>query len=127
METIRTITAGMDALAQRLALRVDRPVTTDPTTVAATPCVLIEPPTLEPPALLCGAYIHRYTVLVIGLPGARAELDPLADLLAQTIEALDDLDLMWVLAEPVAYVPLQDASAAEPCQAYRITVEETTL
>ncbi|MEV7915812.1 MULTISPECIES: hypothetical protein [Streptomyces] len=119
------VTAAMDALAHRLADHTDRPVTSDPTRVSATPCVLVEPPTIEPTtATLCGAQLYRYSVIVIGLPGARAELAPLADLLEEITGALDDLGIGWTLAEPVAYVPLQDAAAAEPCQAYRITVEE---
>ncbi|MFJ2869823.1 hypothetical protein [Streptomyces sp. NPDC087298] len=118
------ITAAMDALADRLADHTERPVTTDPSRVSATPCVLVEPPQVEPTGTLCGAQLYRFTVLCIGLPGARAELAPLADLLEEITGALDDLGIGWTLAEPVAYVPLQDAAAADPCQAYRITVEE---
>ncbi|MFB6943395.1 hypothetical protein ACFWGL_12415 [Streptomyces sp. NPDC060286] len=119
------ITAAMDALADRLAEFTERPVTSDPTRVSATPCVLVEPPSIEPTtSTLCGAHLYRYTVLCIGLPGARAELGPLSDLLEDVTGALDELGIGWMLAEPVAYVPLQDAAAAEPCQAYRITVEE---
>lgn len=118
------ITAAMDALADQLSEHTDRPCVADPSRVAATPCVLVEPPVLEPDGVLCGKTMHRFTVLVIGLPGARAELAPLADLLEQTLGGLEELGYGWTLAEPVGYVPLMDSASAEPCQAYRITVEE---
>ncbi|MFE6404780.1 hypothetical protein [Streptomyces alboflavus] len=119
------ITAAMDALAGRLADHTDRPVTTDPTRTSNTPCVLVEPPTVEPATgTLCGQYLYRYNVLCIGLPGARAELGPLAELLEDVTAGLDDIGVGWTLAEPVAYVPVNPAEAADPCQAYRIVVEE---
>jgi hypothetical protein len=117
------ITAAMDQLADLIRDGVDRPVTCDPTRVANAPCVLIEPPELDVRGTYCGTYQLRFRVLVIGLPGARAALDPLAQLVQQTLHVLEN-GPGWTTAEPVGYVPATDAGMAEPSQAYRITVEE---
>ncbi|MFI6688908.1 hypothetical protein [Streptomyces sp. NPDC050485] len=116
------VTDAMERLADRIRAQVDRPVTTDPRNVVA-PCVLIAPPQLTPDGVQCGGYKAKHQVLVIGLPGARAELDPLAELLDQVLTVLDD-GPGWTLAELVSYEPLSDPSHIEPSMAYQVTVEE---
>lgn len=121
------VTAAMADLRDRLAYALgpgSRPVTVDPTATAQSPCVLIEVPQLEPSGTLCGAITYRHTVLVIGQPGAWAELEPLSDLLLLVLEALEETGIPWTLAEPVSYVPLVQDGQADPCMAYRITIEE---
>lgn len=113
-----SIIAKMTELAERIRANTTRPVTTDPRNVANTPCVLIEPPVLDPSVATACGFIYRFSVLVIGLPGARAELTPLDALLDQVLAVVD-----WTLAEPVGYVPLAAPGQAEPNQAYRVTVE----
>ncbi|MFE3071775.1 hypothetical protein [Streptomyces sp. NPDC059247] len=121
--TADMITEDMEALAALIRPGVDRPVTTDPRNLAV-PCVLVEPPRLAPADTLCGDTRARYSVLVVGLPGARAELEPLAVLLAAVLTALDAASLPWLLAEPVAYYPLAAAQSVEPSQAYRVQIGE---
>ncbi|MFI5861202.1 hypothetical protein [Streptomyces sp. NPDC051546] len=120
---IWVITDDMQALADALAPVVGRPVTCDPRNLAP-PCVLIEPPRLSPASVLCGDTTARYSVLVVGLPGAFAELGPLAALLDEVLFALDTEGLPWLLAEPVAYYPLASSASVEPSQAYRIQIGE---
>lgn len=122
-----TVTAAMADLRDRIAFQLGagaRPVTTDPTKTANTPCVLVEVPQLEPGGTLCGEVTFRHTVIVIGQPGAWAELQPLADLLYAVLQALDELGIGWTLAEPVSYVPLVQDGQADPAMSYRITIEE---
>ena len=122
-----TIAAAMTDLRDRLVFELGpgaRPVTVDPTATAATPCVLIEVPQLEPAGTLCGAFTFRHTLLVIGQPGAWTEIQGLSTLLDRVLEALDGLGISWTLAEPVAYTPLVQDGSADPCMSYRITVEE---
>lgn len=121
------VTAAMADLRDRVAFTLgpgSRPVTTDPTATAATPCVLVELPQIDPAGTLCGDVTYRHTLLVIGQPGAWAELQPLADLLHAVLVALDALGIGWTLAEPVAYTPLVQDGQADPSLSYRITVEE---
>jgi len=114
-----SLAESMQTLADAIQARTERPVTTDPRAMTALPAVLVEPPTLDmTTATACGV-IYRYGVLVVGLPGARTEFGPLSDLMEQVLPALDG----WTIAEPVGYVPLAYAGDAEPCQAYRVTVE----
>lgn len=120
-----SLTDAMEDLRGRLAGAVTgRSVHVDPTRVADTPCVLIELPQMTPNATLCGGWKWQHTVLVIGQPGAWAELGPLSALLEQLLTALDDLGIGWSLAEPVAYTPLVQAGMGDPCISYRITIEE---
>lgn len=122
-----TITAAMTDLQERLIFVLGpggRPVLTDPTRTAATPCVLIELPQIEPAGTLCGEVTYRHTVLVIGQPGSWTELQGLSELLHAVLDGLDDLGISWTLAEPVSYVPLVQDGSADPCVSYRITLEE---
>ncbi|MFJ9433686.1 hypothetical protein ACIRQY_29090 [Streptomyces sp. NPDC101490] len=121
--TDRLITDDMETLAAFIRPGVDRPVTTDPRNITP-PCVLIEPPRLTPGTTLCADTDARYSVLVVGLPGAWAELGALARLLADTLRALDAASLPWLLAEPISYYPLAAAQSVEPSQAYRIQIGE---
>lgn len=118
------VSEAMENLAGRLRPHLSRPVVTDPTRTAATPCVLVELPQLEPNGTLCGERLWRHVLLVIGIPGARAEMDPLAELLDDVLVALDDIGIGWTLAEPVAYTPLVQDGTADPSLAYRLTLEE---
>ena len=118
------IRAAMTGLRDRLDPLTIRQVTTDPTRTSATPCVLVEVPQIEPAGTLCGEVTYRHTVLVIGQPGAWLELGPLDELLNEILTGLDDLGIAWSLAEPVAYTPLVQDGSADPCMAYRITMEE---
>lgn len=122
-----SIQTAMTALRDRLAYELGpgaRPVLVDPTKTASTPCVLIETPQIEPAGTLCGEVTYRHSVLVIGQPGAWAELAPLSELTLAVLAALDEMSVGWTLAEPVAYVPLVQDGQADPCMSYRITVEE---
>jgi hypothetical protein len=122
-----SVSAAMADLRDRIAFQLGpgaRPVVVDPTRTASTPCVLVEVPQLEPSGTLCGDVTFRHTLLVIGQPGAWAELQPLSDLLYAVLNALDELGIGWTLAEPVTYVPLVQDGQADPCMSYRITVEE---
>lgn len=122
-----SITEAMAALAGRLRTQLGpagRPVITDPTATAATPCVLVETPQIEPSGTLCGDVTFRHTLIVIGQPGAWAELAPLSRLLYDVLTAIEELGIGWTLAEPVSYVPLMQDGAADPCMSYRITLEE---
>lgn len=118
-----TITEAMEDVAGKLRPHVSRQVTTDPTRTANTPCVLVEVPTVEASGTLCGEYLFTHTLIVIGMQGARAELGPLSALLDEVLIAIDEIGWGWTRAEPVTYVPLQDGSNADPCQAYRLTIE----
>lgn len=113
------IRASMDALADLIRDGVDRPVSCDPRNIAP-PCVLVCPPKLTPDATLCGTRKLSHTVLVIGLPGAYAEIDPLSRLLDQTLTALED-GPGWTFADLVAYE--STPQGAEPAMAYQITTE----
>ena len=120
--TMPQIIDVMEELAQMLRDGgLTRPVTTDPRNLTP-PCVLVEPPDMSPGGVLCSGVQFTFRVLVLGLPGARAELKALARLLDEVIEALGG---RYDLAEPVSYVPLQSTAAAEPIQAYRITMGVT--
>lgn len=122
-----TVTAAMADLRDRLSFQLgpgSRPVVVDPTSTAASPCVLVEVPQIEPSGTLCGDVTYRHTLIVIGQPGAWAELHPLAHLLQAVLTALDELGIGWTLAEPISYVPLVQDGSADPCMSYRITVEE---
>ena len=113
----------MEALAARIQTLTERPVTTDPRNVGNAPCVLVEPPDLDLTqgnATLCGSVLGRFPVFVIGTSAARAELGPVADLLAEVLDG----DLGITTASLTAYVPLNNAATADPSLAYRITVEE---
>lgn len=113
------VRAAMDALADLIRDGVDRPVSCDPRNIAP-PCVLVTLPQLLPEAVLCGPHKYAHKVLVIGLPGAYAELGPLADLLGQTLAVLED-GPGWLLADPVAYE--DTPQGGEPSMAYQITTE----
>lgn len=116
------LTDMMEEQAEHIRAYTNRPVVTDPKNVSNTPCVLIEPPQFEPEGgTLCGGVVARWQVLVIGLPGTRASLGPLSNLLSEVFDAVG----VWITAEPVAYVPLVESGQADPCQAYRVTY--TTL
>lgn len=115
----------MDRLAAELDERVSRPVTADPTKTANTPCVLIELPRVESTGTLCGEYMLTHTVMVIGQPGAHAELAPLSRLLAEVLDAFDTIQSFGVtLSEPVTYFPLVQPDTTDPCMSYKLTVEE---
>ncbi|CAM5600566.1 hypothetical protein GCM10010329_50160 [Streptomyces spiroverticillatus] len=116
------ITDAMEHLADRIRAGVDRPVTTDPRNVVA-PCVLVPPPMLTPGGVACGGHKYRWRILVVGTPGARAELDPLGRLLDDVLEVLEDEGPGWTLAELVAFEPY-DAGATEPSMAYQVEIEE---
>lgn len=122
-----SITEAMADLQSRLAFQLGpgaRPVVVDPTRTAATPCVLVEVPQIEPAGTLCGDVTYRHTLIVIGQPGAWAEIQTLSTLVQAVLTALDELSIGWTLAEPVSYVPLVQDGSADPCMSYRITVEE---
>lgn len=122
-----SITDAMENMAQVLRTELGagaRPVVTDPGRTSSTPCVLIEVPQIEPTGTLCGEVTFRHTVLVIGQPGAWAELKPLSDLLYAVLTAIEEIGIGWTLAEPIAYVPLVQDGSADPCVSYRITLEE---
>lgn len=116
------ITQVMTEIAEALS-DVGAPVVTDPSLVTTTPIVLVGPPRIEPTGTLCGDYSYSCSVLAIGLPGGFRELGLLAPLVESVLSALDVRGFGWSLAEPVDYTPLSPAGAADPCQAYRITVE----
>lgn len=109
----------MDQLVEFLAETVPRPVSGDPRNVSP-PCVLVTPPRLDSQGTLCAPRTHTLTVLVIGTPGARAELGPLAELLDATLDRLDE-GPGWTTAEFAAYDP---PGSQESHMCYRITVEE---
>lgn len=117
------VLAHMQDLARLLNTRVPRPVTADPSRLSP-PCVLVEPPSLQSSGTLCGEYLLTHTVIVIGMPGAALELAPLALLLGQVLDALDELPFGVTNAEPVSYLPFVPDGQADPCQAYRLTIEE---
>lgn len=122
-----SVGTAMKDLRDRLAFGLGpggRPVTVDPTATAQSPCVLVEVPQMEPAGTLCGAITYRHTILVIGQPGAWAELQPLSDLVHQVLTVLEETGIPWTLAEPVSYVPLVQDGQADPCMSYRITIEE---
>jgi hypothetical protein len=116
-----TIAQAMDELAGVLAAKISRPVTTDPRNLVA-PCVLIEPPQLTPDGTYCGTRKYTWSLLAIGLPGARAEFGVLSDLTEEVLGVLDETG--WTWAELVAYVPGDGAGGADPVMAYRITMED---
>ncbi|MDG4860138.1 hypothetical protein P8605_18610 [Streptomyces sp. T-3] len=112
----------MEDLAELIRSQINRPVTTDPRNIAA-PCVLVSPPQLQPEGTHCGTHLYTFKVLVVGLPGARAEFDPLDALTTEVLAALET-GPGWTLAQLVAFEPLADAASIEPSMAYEITVEE---
>lgn len=117
------IDEAMAQLAADLQPHISRLVTHDPTRAAAAPCVIVELPVLDGRAVLCGDYLAELPVIVVGQPGAAAELGPLAVLLEETLNALATIGVVPSRVEPIQYVPLAESNTADPCMSYRITTE----
>lgn len=119
------ISASMSAVAALLAddERVKRPVTCDPRNLVW-PGVLVEPPRLDTTtATGCGirAVINVYAV---GVPGAWAEFQPLAELADAVVDVIRDADSISLLsADFVSFQLPPDMSAAESSVAYQIQCE----
>jgi hypothetical protein len=121
----------MSAIRDYLDAATERPVTCDPRNVVP-PCVLVEPPLIEPNPdgeTLCGAEALRltYSVHVIGLPGAWAEFAPLSALMGEIVAACDAAEgFVWTQGAFGGYLPLNGPGGlqAEPSMAYTLTLEE---
>ncbi|WP_194919513.1 hypothetical protein [Catenulispora rubra] len=121
------IVEAITGLAERIRAdeRIERPVIYDPRNLVA-PCVLIEPPRLDNrDAVLCGRIKATFKVLVIGMPGTWVEFGPLAKLVSQVLDVLEDDDAAeWNTAAFVSWVPPNDyMSSPDPAMAYQITCE----
>ncbi|MEV3852738.1 hypothetical protein AB0J38_00170 [Streptomyces sp. NPDC050095] len=115
------IRSAMEDLARRIEPLTDRPVTTDPRNTTVTPCVLVDVPSLDYTAAATACAVQAsFPVLVIGTPGAGAEVDALSRLLNEVLAG----DLGVTRCDPITYEPTNTAQSADPCLAYRVTVEE---
>lgn len=112
-----------DAMQNLADLLTGSPAVTEPVVTDArnlnVPCVLISPPQIAPDSVLCDRDKLTFDIWCVGTPGGWAEFQRLSVLVAGVLESLDG----YVSANPASYVPLNASSAAEPCQAYRITYQ----
>lgn len=118
-----SVTALMEQLETHIRLHIpDERITTDPRNITP-PCVLIEPPRLDfTQAALCGDPVAEFTVMVIGLNGAYAELRTL-DVLLTKVLSVPGLNV--TLAEPVGFE--NGPPGVDPNQAYRLTIERMAI
>lgn len=113
---------AMDAIADKISVMTDRPVTCDPASTTVTPCVLVEVPELDftTARTMCAETNARFPVLLIGTGNTYSALPGLDKLLSEVLRA--DLDI--TTAGPVAYQPVNTLATADPVIAYRLYVEE---